>query len=173
VAWVVGRYPGRVTAATVALGASALAIVTMRQVVVWHDSTALLTHALRVNPASWVAHQNLGGLLSDQGRLDAALAEYASAARLRPDDAEIVYNTGTVLLRLGRPEDAAARFAETLRLDPTFVAAHYNLGTILLREGRLDDAVAHYAEATRLAPDFAQAREALDAVRALRDRTRP
>jgi Flp pilus assembly protein TadD len=51
------------------------------------DAEAHYTEALRLNPARFDTHKNLGVLLSRQGRLAEAAAHYAEARRLNPDPA--------------------------------------------------------------------------------------
>jgi tetratricopeptide (TPR) repeat protein len=170
IAWIASRHAGKATTSAVALATGTLAVLAAHQLAYWHDSASLLQHAIDVNPGSWAARDNLGGVLSSAGRLDEALAEYEEAVRLKPDAADIQYNLANVLLQLGRPDDAVAHYAEALRLDPTFVPAHFNWASILVRQGHLDDAIAHYAEAVRVRPDFAAARTALERARAERER---
>jgi tetratricopeptide (TPR) repeat protein len=41
---------------------------------------------LAENPNAWIAHNNLGGVLSAEGKLDEAAAEFKAALRLKPSD---------------------------------------------------------------------------------------
>ena len=56
-----------------------LAVLTERQTHVYHDRFTLLENTLALNPTAWVAPQDLGNLLYDQGKYEQAL-EYDQKA---------------------------------------------------------------------------------------------
>jgi len=125
----------------------------------FHDDETLYRVTLSRNPASWLAHNNLGTFLSARpGREEEAVAHLAEAVRIEPSLATSHYNLASVLARIpGRSGEAIAEFEEALRLMPDYADAHSNLGIVLARTpGRLGDAVAHYEEALRIAPASAQ-----------------
>jgi tetratricopeptide (TPR) repeat protein len=65
----------------------------------------------------------LATVLDQLGRTAAAIAEYRTALRLRPDYAEAHYNLGNALIHSHDLAVARAEFAEALRLKPDFGAA--------------------------------------------------
>ena len=137
-----------------------LAALTWAHCGMFRDDETLYRETLRRNPASWLAHTNLGTLLwSTPGRSDDAIAEYEAALRLEPDYAMSHYNLGLALSKMpGRLEDAVAQYQEAIRLKPDYVDARNNLGAALTAmPGRLDDAIAQLQEALRLRPDIAEA----------------
>jgi tetratricopeptide (TPR) repeat protein len=136
---------------------AALCWLTSMQVAYWTDSATLFRHALAVTSGNWMAHNNLGGVLSEQGQTDAAIAQFEETLRIRPGFAEAHYNMALAFDRSGRPGDAIAEYEAALNLNPGYAAAHYNLGNTLLHAGRLDEAIAHYEQAVRLRPDHAEA----------------
>ena len=87
----------------------------------------------------------------------AALADYDSAASLRPDAAPIHNNRGNALRELGRREDALAAFDRALALKPDYAEAHNNRGNAALELNRIAEALACYERALALKPDFADA----------------
>jgi tetratricopeptide (TPR) repeat protein len=126
------------------------------------DLETLYRTTLARNPASWLAHNNLGLLLAPQpGRVPEAIAEYQAALEIEPNYPEAHFNLGSALAHSGMPEklpDAIAEYQEALRLKPDYVEAHYNLANVLSQlPGRLPDAIAQYREALRIEPDLAEA----------------
>jgi len=128
-AWSLARLPHRLPARLAAGSICAAALLLMSlgsaaQVTTWRSSTALFDHALVVNPRSWMAHLNLGGILADTGRRDEAVVHYQQAMRLRPDDAaKDAYTDGVTLARQGRKAEAAAEFKQALDYQPDFAPA--------------------------------------------------
>ena len=126
-AWGLAHLPAR--ARTVAGGACAAALLMMGlgslvQVTYWRSSVALFDRALVVNPRSWMAHTNLGGILASNGCREEAVAQYKMAMRLRPDDAaKDAYADGVSLVRQGRKAEAAAEFRQALDYQPGFTPA--------------------------------------------------
>lgn len=123
----------------------------------WRDSEGRTQYMLGLAPDSAVLHDSLGSLLSEQGKPDQAVTEYAEAVRLEPDYAIGHSNFGLTLVDLGRFDEAAVQCRKALRLDPAFPEAHNHLGMALAGLGDLDEAVQHYNEAVRLRPPFPEA----------------
>uniref|UniRef100_UPI0039C64D2D tetratricopeptide repeat protein n=1 Tax=Anabaena sp. CCY 9402-a TaxID=3103867 RepID=UPI0039C64D2D len=74
--------------------------------------------ALRLDPNSVLAHNNLGYALKKQGKLEAAIASYQTALRLDPNFANAHNNLGSALYSQGKLEAAIASYQTALRLDP-------------------------------------------------------
>jgi len=123
----------------------------------YQDDEKLWRATLRLNPVSWLAHNNLGSDLDDKGRTGEAIGEFQEALRLNPDDTEAHNNLGAALLKKGRIDEAVSEFQTALRLNPHDVPAHYNLGNALDKMGQPDKAFSLYQEAIRLNPDDATA----------------
>ena len=157
------RSPSRKTAAIACCVVLILVpgVLTWRQSHAYRDLETLYRETIERNPASWLAHYNLGILLSETaGRLPDAIAEYQAALRVRPEYAEAHDNLGIALARTpGRFEDAIAEHRAALRIKPEYAEAHNNLGTLLARDpARLPEAVVEYRAALRVRPDYAEAR---------------
>ncbi len=137
-----------------------LAVLTFRQAGTYADAETLYRAALARNPASWMAHTNLGVAFAETpSRLPEAIAEYQAALRLKPDDAQTHANLGNALAQMpGRLPDAIGEFRTALRLKPNLVQTHNDFGVALSQiPGRLPDAIAQFQEALRLKPDYAEA----------------
>lgn len=128
-----------------------------RQVGYWENSITLFERAIKVTSDNYVAHNNLGIALKDQGRVDDAIEQYSEALLINPDHARAHNNLGIALKEKGKIDNAIEHFNEALRIVPDFEEAHNNLGTVLKDLGRVDDAIAHFREALRIRPDYAQA----------------
>jgi tetratricopeptide (TPR) repeat protein len=134
-----------------------LAAVSWRQCGMYADAETLWRATLARNPGSWLAHNNLGLILLQKGRVDDAMAHYQSALAANPDDMEAHNNLGNALLQQGRVEAALAHYQRALELAPNCAEPHYNLGKALLQQGHVDAAIAQYQRALELNPRSAEA----------------
>jgi tetratricopeptide (TPR) repeat protein len=114
---------------------------------IWRDT-------LRKNPDCWMAHNSLGEVLFEQGKVREARRHYQEAVRLAPRDWRSTYNLGKACWTLGDVGEAVRAFEAALRLEPDFAEAHFNLGLALLRQKRAPEAIEHLRAAVRLRPDF-------------------
>jgi len=73
-----------------------MAILAWQQCGYWKNTTTLFNHALRVTKDNYVAHNNLGFALFNEGKIDKAIDHYNEAIRLTPNDAEPYFNRGTL-----------------------------------------------------------------------------
>ena len=143
---------------------AALGTLTWRQSGTYRDAETLYRATLARNPASWMAHTNLGVALAETpSRLPEAIAEYQAALRLKPDDAQTHMNLGDALAQMpGRLPEAVAEFRTALRLKPNSLQTHNDLGVALSQiPGRLPDAMAEFQAALRLKPEYAEAHDNL------------
>ncbi len=62
----------------------ALALVARKQIGYWSDNITLWTHALAVTKGNWLAEDNLGGALMDDGKLEKAIDHFRAAAVIYP-----------------------------------------------------------------------------------------
>jgi tetratricopeptide (TPR) repeat protein len=134
-----------------------LGFLTWRQTAVYHDLVTLYTATLAKNPYCWMAHYNLGIVLSKRGEPAQAITHYRQAIALRPSYAEAHYNLGRLLAAKGQLDDAIAHYEKALEINPADAEAHNNLGVTLFGGGRADAAIAHYQKALAIRPDYADA----------------
>jgi tetratricopeptide (TPR) repeat protein len=120
-------------------------------------AVALIRKALKQNPRSAEAYNNLGIALDALQRHDAAIASYERALAIVPNHAEAYNNLGIALQALDRLVEAVASYEAALAIRPDYATAHYNLGIALQALGRLADAVEHYQRAIALRPEYAEA----------------
>jgi len=98
---------------------------------VYRDLETLWKDTLAKNPACWMAHSNLSGLLIPEGRFKEALRHSEAALRLKPDYVEACYNSALALENMGRMRDAIVRYGEAIRIKPDYPPIYNNLAWLL------------------------------------------
>jgi len=134
----------------------------------------LLQESCQINPDIPQCHSMLGLIFEQTGKIDEAIAAYARALELEPDDlktlaaykrcieqkpdaAEAYNHLGIALAQSNRPQRAKNCFDRAIELDPAYAVGHNNLGLLLKSTGQHDQAIACYRRATTLDPDYANA----------------
>jgi len=105
------------------------------------------------------AHNALGALLAEQGRLSEAEAEFRKALEdpfyQTPHFA--AFNLGHLYYRQGKYKEAKKYFQEAIDLAPNYPQAHFELGQTLEMLGDKKKAWLEYKEAVQYAPRWAEA----------------
>ena len=130
-----------------------LGVLSRKQSGMYSDIETLYRTTIRKNPACWMAHNNLGLLLSHTGRTDEAIAHYVKALEINPNNGKAHYNFGIALAETGRTDEAIVHYRKALEINPQFDLALYNLGRLLSRTGRTDEAIACFRKALDINPD--------------------
>jgi hypothetical protein len=146
-AWLLARSRGtRLATVTAAAVLCALAALTFLQLGHWRDGYSLYPHALRVNPSSVPAMNNLANviLLPGSGRSPReALAHttraYELMSRTRRFDAGTLDTHGYALVLGGRVGEGIEMLRRSIASAPT-PDAYYHLGEALLIQGKPDEA---------------------------------
>jgi Tfp pilus assembly protein PilF len=112
---------------------------------------------LRLNPDSWMAHDNLGNIFAQQGLVDEAIRQYRETLQIKPDSVEAHNNLGNALLKKARVDEAITHFQNALQINPDYVNAHVNLGIALLQKGKVDEAIIQYQKALQINPGHGMA----------------
>jgi tetratricopeptide (TPR) repeat protein len=133
----------------------ALGALTWKHARVFRDEETLWRDAAAKNPASAVAHLNVGKALFARNDLDGALERYRAALALAPGDADNYYALGVVLGRQGRAEEALRHYQRALQIAPGYGFVYNNIGALMEDWGNLAEAERCYATATRLVPPSA------------------
>jgi Flp pilus assembly protein TadD len=87
-----------------------------------------------------VEHYEKGGVLYDQGNIDAAVQEFREAIRLYPKFAEAHSNLGLALKEQDKTDEAISEYRKALRLKPDLSEAHNNLAVALYFKGEYAEA---------------------------------
>lgn len=113
--------------------------------------------ALRVEPASAVAHGGLAEMLMRSGQAKAARRHALVAVELQPDSAVAHALLGDLDVAEGAIAAAVGHYARAVELAPELAVARAKLADQLATLGRLDEAVPHYRAALRQQPDLPSA----------------
>ena len=113
--------------------------------------------ALELDASLVVGHVNLGKLLFAAGRFAEALASFAAATRLAPQDPDAWCSRAGALRELGRLEESVEAAKRALALRPDFPEAAINLGNALLKLDRSEEAFEAYLRASEPGPCLAKA----------------
>lgn len=152
-----GRLPRRHGLVVTIVLVGLFSALTWRQAAGYRDNVTLYEATLRRNPDAWLAHQNLGTILSDSGRPAEALPHFERTLVLRPDYPEALNNLGNCLTQLGRAGEALAPLERAIQLQPKYAAAHNTLGTAFMALNRADEGRAAFERAVQLEPDYVTA----------------
>jgi tetratricopeptide (TPR) repeat protein len=136
---------------------AALMILTWNQLRYWKNSSTLFEHALAVTEDNYVAHNNLGTALNEQGRVKEAMVHFTEAVTIRPSFSRAQNNLGNALSRQGKNQEAIGHFYKALEVEPNMPGFHLNLGNALEKQGKTKEAAFHYSTAVHLDPTFAEA----------------
>jgi tetratricopeptide (TPR) repeat protein len=100
-----------------------------------------------------LVHHNLGIVLEQRGRHDAALVEFRAASRLDPSFGPSRLLAGSSLLALGRPREAVVELQRAVKLLPKEVAAHRQLAEACEAAGDVPCLARALKTAADLSPD--------------------
>lgn len=144
--------PAAVRATAAAGVCLALAGLTKEQTGLWHDTERLWGGTLQVNPASTVAHNNLGVALLESGRAEEARLHFEATLALDPQDATALFNLGVIAAGRQDWSTAVAHYKQALRVNKKNALVWNNLGVVASERGDLDKAIAFYRHAIKLDP---------------------
>jgi predicted Zn-dependent protease len=86
-----------------------------------------LKMALEARPFNATLHKNMGSLMLELNRPEAAVHHYKWAARISPADPELHYVLGGALMKLNLYAEAVRSFAEAVKIKPDYKPAHLML----------------------------------------------
>ncbi len=142
---------------------ASFSIMTIKRNKIWMDQTILWTHTAQTSPHSFKAHNNLGNIYRDAGRLDEAIQEFKSALSLYDNYLDAHNNLGVTYRKKGMLTEAISEYQKVLQLSPHYPYAHNNLGVLYARANLLDQAVAAFHNAISNKPDYPDAHNNLGA----------
>ena len=115
------------------------------------EAAEKIRFAIDLAPDFAPLHEDLGGALAADGKLDEAISSLEKAIRLDPSRPTAHKKLGQALAAAGRGKDADEAFEAFFEKDPA--KGKVAVGADHLRSGRLDDAVESLREVLRENPD--------------------
>ncbi|MBI5789340.1 MAG: tetratricopeptide repeat protein [Candidatus Schekmanbacteria bacterium] len=113
------------------------------------------TQAVTLNPANYVAFDNLGQSYGRKEMTDEAIRACREAVRLKPDYMPAYNNLGVAYNRKKRYKEAMEACSKALELNPRYAKAHFNLGRAYDGLKRYDEAIITFRKALEFRPDDA------------------
>jgi tetratricopeptide (TPR) repeat protein len=138
----------------------ALAWAAHQQITYWEDNVTLWTRALLVTRNNWVAEDNLGGALMEQGKLDAAISHFRAAAAIYPGDPVSHLDIGFYEQEHKNLPQAMEQYQEVLKLTPSpklRAEAYNNLALIERDLGDYAAARDNFQRAVNTSPRYVSA----------------
>jgi tetratricopeptide (TPR) repeat protein len=133
-----------------------LTFLSFQQCQEYRDPITLYEATLKKNPVCWLAHNNLGNLLSAEGDKQGAIEHFYESLEIKPDQPKVYSNLGVNQIEIGKQDAGIASFEQALKIDPNSADAEYNWGVALRKIGRSSEAIQHLQRAIELKPDDAQ-----------------
>lgn len=165
------RTTRRMALAATIVGVGVLVGLSRQQIENYRDAATLYEATTERNPACWIAHYNLGCILSERKELQQAVARFERALKYKSDYPEAHDNLGVALALQHRYPQAIDHYREAIRIKPGLARPHLNLGISLSYTGRLDDGIAQLREAIRIDPQLAEAHFNLGGALALQNKS--
>jgi tetratricopeptide (TPR) repeat protein len=134
-----------------------LALLTWNQTKIYHDNKTLWNYVLSWNPGCWMAHNNLGNTLFEEGQIDQAIPHLREAVTLQPHDGTYQYNLATALAIQRNFSEAFAAYRDALSALPDSAEIRNNFAITLVEAGKSDEAVEEFKTAVRIKPDYVKA----------------
>jgi Flp pilus assembly protein TadD len=117
------------------------------------EAIGYLQKVTDLNPDDADAWRELGGALTESGRLDEARAAFGKATDLRPGDTRVLVDLGHVVLGAGQAEEALPYFEQARAHEPGNTEALPALVEVYRRAGRLEDGLTVAKELSDARPD--------------------
>lgn len=130
---------------------------TIKRNTVWMDQTVLWTNTVKISPKSFKAHNNLGNIYRNAGKLDEAVLELKYALSLYNDYIDAHNNLGVTYRKKGMLKEALGEYQRALQINPHYPYAHNNLGVLYAKSNYLDLAINEFNNAVANKPDYADA----------------
>jgi len=153
--WAKGRkIPAKWLAIPAVCYVLALGIVTYRQVGYWHDPPTFWLRTLALTQDNYIAENNLGDFLFEQGKTEEAAVHFQAAVAIRPDNLLANLNLGAYEESRGNLSAAIERYQMVLRTADVDIraAAYSSLGFDYRQMGEPMRAKQCFETAVQLAP---------------------
>jgi protein O-mannosyl-transferase len=138
----------------------ALGLVAHKQIGYWENNVTLWSHALEVTRGNWLAENNLGGALMEEGKPEQAISHFRAAAAIYPDDPVSHLDIGFYEQQHKNWPQAIEQYHEVLKVTPSpklRAEAYNNLAMIDRDLGDYGAARDHFQQAVNASPGYVSA----------------
>ncbi len=123
----------------------------------WPAAVEAYQTALKLDPAFFEAHHNLGLTLLETGNLSASLLAFENALAIDPQSVNAHLSFATVLRKSNHPLDAADELEKALLAAPNEVRVHFSLANLCAQQlSQVARAREHYRKVLELEPKHPQ-----------------
>jgi len=133
-----------------------LATASWHQVQHWQNGIALFRHAIKATENNYVAYNNLGIIMMDNGEYNKAADYFREVVKMKPRYVVGHSNLANAYLKMGDPDRAVLHFLEGLRYKPDYLNARHDLGNLYMRQRQFHKAIAQYRVAIAIDPRDAE-----------------
>jgi eukaryotic-like serine/threonine-protein kinase len=117
----------------------------------WREAEETFGMVLKLRPNYWLAHNELGVVLTLQGKYRESLAEFKAASLASPKNALSLNNIGDIYLRQGKIAEAKDAVMRSMALHPNDLAA-ISMAAAFRSEEKYPDAIRYAQKAVDLNP---------------------
>jgi tetratricopeptide (TPR) repeat protein len=132
-----------------------LAVLAVKQTLLWRDPLSVWEATLRVNKDSPAVYNNYGLLILARGQAEKALHMFEKVAELAPGVYRGYLNMGHAYAAMGKYEEAKAMYAKAIKIDPGVTEARLLTARILWRQGKQNEALSFLQQSVRDVPGSA------------------
>jgi tetratricopeptide (TPR) repeat protein len=155
--WAQQRHEAAVVSGVSIVVLLALAVVAHRQTDYWSDNITLWSHTLQVTKDNWLAEDNLGGALMEDGKLEKAIDHFRAAAVIYPQEPVSHLDIGFYEQQHKNWPQAIQEYYKVLELTPSpkFRGEAYNNLAIINRDlGDYASARDNFQRAVDVSPNY-------------------
>ena len=121
---------------------------------IYTSAEVLYRDTITKNPNCWMAHNNLGAILLNSGKIDEAKAQFIEAITIRPPYADAQSNLCNVYIHEGHNSEAIDHGLYALKLRPNSPDTENNVAIAYANMGRIQEAIQHYKIALAYRPNY-------------------
>jgi tetratricopeptide (TPR) repeat protein len=137
-----------------------LSVLTWQQCSYWENTVSLFNHALQVTKNNYLAHNNLGVTLLNEGKIAEAICHYNKSINIKPDYINAYINLGNAYTKLGEHQKAFENFNKAITINPNYLNnfnAYNKRGIAYAQQGKYTYAINDFNKAISLKSDYADA----------------
>jgi hypothetical protein len=138
-----------------------LGVRTMIRNAVWSNPVGLWQESVAQAPEHWLPHMMLAETLRLREGCAAAVREYDTSLRLRPQETEAYPKLGGCLIDLRRYDEAAAVFSDLIKIAPLSAQGPTGLAIVEMMQGHPERSREQLLDAIRREPDAVMPRQLL------------